>query len=209
MRTSNTIHTGRRSEIGWRYYFSRRLVILFLISWGDYISYAIKTELFPCWLPDEFRQGAKSESLPRARLFQTSWLHVSQVSHKIMSRLWLPVSELNTKYLFIGVCVCLVLWHGLEFFGLPQCFYLRSVFIEIRRSNDVSSFPLSQSIMIKLKFRLVLAYLLWVYSPTWVHSSNDFHEPAQSNRVLNDCKRLCRDAKTTEVPLEDSQVGVF
>lgn len=95
------------------------------------------------------------------------------------------------------------------FCRLPQRFYFRSVFIEIRRSNGVSSFPLSQSIMIKLKFRLVLAYLLWGYSSTRVHSSNNFHGPAQSNRVLNDCKRLCRDAKTTVVPLEDSQVGLF
>ena len=97
------------------------------------------------------------------------------------------------------------------FFGLPR---QASIFAQSSSrfavgSNGVSSFPLSQSIMIKLKFRLVLAYLLWVYSSTRVHSSNDFHGPAQSNRVLNDCKRLCRDAKTTEVPLEDSQVGVF
>lgn len=58
--------------------------------------------------------------------------------------------------------------------------------------------------MIELKFRLILACVLWVHSSDRALGSNDFHAP-KSNRVLDECKRLCRHPKPTEVPLEDSQ----
>ena len=63
--------------------------------------------------------------------------------------------------------------------------------------------------MIEVKFRLILVCLLWVHSSDRTHCSNDFDGPTQSNRVLDNCKRLCRDAKPTEVPLEDSQVSAL
>lgn len=58
--------------------------------------------------------------------------------------------------------------------------------------------------MIQLKFRLILVCVLWVYSSHRTQCSNDFHAP-KSNRVLDDCKRRCRDQKSTEVSLEDAK----
>lgn len=56
----------------------------------------------------------------------------------------------------------------------------------------------------ELKFRLILVCVLWVYFPHRTQCSNGFNPP-KSKRVLDDCKRLCRDQKSTKVSLEDSQ----
>ena len=42
---------------------------------ADYISCRIKTELFPCLLPDAFRRSAKLKLLPRVSAFANR-LHV-------------------------------------------------------------------------------------------------------------------------------------
>lgn len=79
--------------------------------------------------------------------------------------------------------------------------------VEICCGNG-ASFLLSPSTMIELKFRLILVCVVWGFSSDWAQCSNDFHEP-KSNRVLDECKRLCRDPSPTEIPLEDSHVSIF
>lgn len=58
--------------------------------------------------------------------------------------------------------------------------------------------------MIELKFRLVVVSVVWVYLIAWVRCSDNFHAE-KSNRLLEDCERICQDSVPTEVPADNSQ----
>lgn len=62
--------------------------------------------------------------------------------------------------------------------------------------------------MMELKFRLVVVSVVWVYLIAWVRCSDNFHAE-KSNRLLEDCERICQDSVPTEVPADNSQVSIF